>query len=736
MDIKSILVSAAFIINLFLSLLIYFRAKRTPANISLMVLAFAITGWCFAMVFYIMADKTSAILWAKLLHFFAVFTPTSFLLFGLYFPKDTITPKLLNTLIIVTFIMSSFALLQNAIITDVLIFPGADKKIVYGWAHPLYLIYFPLVFLIAYYVYYRKYLNATAYVRMQILYILLGCTATSLPAMITNLALPAMGYFGLHWVGQLFTMFWIGCMAYAIIKHRLLDIRLVVARAIIYILLVVFLGFVYALGIFLFAGFVLEKTVSQNYLFVSTIFALFIAFTVQPLKNYLESVTDKIFFKGTYNSNELVLKLTKIMASTLGLEALTKYTLHNLLDTMRITRGAFVLLKKDGTSVVKAEGYGTRIHFNAVDVKKLLSLKRIIVLDEEDDDEISKILRHFECNVIVPLLEDEHKEGLLILGEKKSGEIYLHKDIQVLEIFGPEVSVALTNAESYEEINKFNVTLKEEITKATKDLKNVNERLKELDVLKNEFVSVASHELRTPMTAIKSYLRMALDWKGGQLMEKQRFFIDRAYQSVDRLIKMVNDMLNISRIESGKLTIHIQSLDLKKLIQEVVEEVKPRANELGLHVDFHYDKSIPTVAADTDKIKEVIFNLVGNAMKFTNKEGTISISLKRKDDMVIVKIIDTGVGLDPEDLSKLFRKFGLLPGSYTTNQTAQGTGLGLYICKSIIDLHEGTISATSEGKGKGTEFSFGLKVFTEDVFKKFSVKFPCEPEKSVDLVHN
>jgi len=267
-------------------------------------------------------------------------------------------------------------------------------------------------------------------------------------------------------------------------------------------------------------------------------------------------------------------------------------------------------------------------------------------------------------------------------------------------------------------------------------LKEANEKLQALDKLKNEFVSVASHELRTPMTAIKSYLWMALKGKGGELNEKQRYYIERGYNSVDRLIRLVNDMLNISRIESGRITVELQSVDLIKLTQEVVDEVLPRAHEVGVTLNLNKAASLPNVLADPDKIKEVLFNLIGNSLKFTPKGGTITIIFNRKDGYVETSIKDTGAGIPQEDIGKLFQKFGLLPGSYITNQTTvAGTGLGLYICRSIINLHHGEIRAASEGRGKGSTFTFSLKEFHDSDMQELKTQSSEDTKSKMGLIH-
>lgn len=268
-----------------------------------------------------------------------------------------------------------------------------------------------------------------------------------------------------------------------------------------------------------------------------------------------------------------------------------------------------------------------------------------------------------------------------------------------------------------------------------RQVEDSNKRLKELDKLKNEFVSVASHELRTPMTAIKSYLWMALNDKGGALNEKQRYYVERGYNSVDRLIRLVNDMLNISRIESGRISIDMQPVDLIALTQEVVSEVLPRAQEGGITLTIQKPPLLPKVLADPDKIKEVLFNLIGNSLKFTPKGGTITVGYSAKDGFVETKIIDTGIGIAQEDIGKLFQKFGLLPGSYITNQTAMGTGLGLYICRSIIDLHHGEIKAESQGRGKGSTFTFTLREFNESELRAYKATSPDTQKDKIGLIH-
>ncbi len=187
---------------------------------------------------------------------------------------------------------------------------------------------------------------------------------------------------------------------------------------------------------------------------------------------------------------------------------------------------------------------------------------------------------------------------------------------------------------------------------------------------------------------------------------------------------MVNNMLNASRIESGRMILDITQTNLRGICLEVVSEFKPRAKELGLELKLKTDAETPKeskylVAANSDKIKEVIINLVGNSLKFTPKGGSITLSLEEKDNQVKVSVADTGVGIGKDSQEHLFEKFGFIKGSYRTNQdTSMGSGLGLYICKSIIELHEGKIWVESEGENKGTTFSFSLPTYSRKTLNR------------------
>ncbi|MBU1031854.1 HAMP domain-containing histidine kinase [Patescibacteria group bacterium] len=275
-----------------------------------------------------------------------------------------------------------------------------------------------------------------------------------------------------------------------------------------------------------------------------------------------------------------------------------------------------------------------------------------------------------------------------------------------------------------EERNKELMVLTAENTKAYEQLRNTsnllieaNRKLKELDIIKDDFVSIASHELRTPMTAIRSYAWMVLHRSNVPLPDNVEKYLVRISISTERMINLVNDMLNISRIESGRIEIKPEPVDLISLGKDIVDEVY-YSKSTAKNIKFILlEEKLPKIFADPEKLRQVFLNILGNALKFSSNGGKITISFFTDGRTIETRIKDEGPGLAREDLGRLFKKFGRLDNSYTSVATSGGTGLGLYISKNLIELMKGRIWATSEGLGKGSTFTFALPVASPEVIK-------------------
>lgn len=234
---------------------------------------------------------------------------------------------------------------------------------------------------------------------------------------------------------------------------------------------------------------------------------------------------------------------------------------------------------------------------------------------------------------------------------------------------------------------------------------DANDKLKDLDKLKTEFLSLASHQLRSPLTAIKGYSSMVLEGDFGKISAKARDAIDRVFQSTMNLTKIVEDLLNVSKIEQGGMKYEMTQFDLLDVVSDVSKDLEVVAIKKGLQFTFKTDGTQPyTITADKDKIRQVVINLIDNAIKYT-KGGAVSIYIEKHDSTIKFSVTDTGMGVTPEVKVKLFEKFSRGDGA---RMNTGGSGLGLYLAKQIIEAHGGSITLTSEGAEKGSTFYFEL----------------------------
>ena len=251
--------------------------------------------------------------------------------------------------------------------------------------------------------------------------------------------------------------------------------------------------------------------------------------------------------------------------------------------------------------------------------------------------------------------------------------------------------------------NKMTTALK----KSYSSLEQKIEELKELDKLKDDFLNTTSHELKTPLIPIKSQIQLLMAGDYGDLNKEQKESLEMISRNEKRLGKLVTDVLDISRFRSEKLKLIPKKFSLLKIIQNTVEEMKPGAREKEIDLTTKL-VDLPEITADPARISQVVSNLLNNAIKFTPEKGKIVIEAEKKEKEVIVKVIDTGVGISPKNLKKLFTPFFQLESGLARKHG--GTGLGLVICKGIVEAHGGKIWAESKGEGKGSTFSFTLPV--------------------------
>jgi signal transduction histidine kinase len=250
--------------------------------------------------------------------------------------------------------------------------------------------------------------------------------------------------------------------------------------------------------------------------------------------------------------------------------------------------------------------------------------------------------------------------------------------------------------------------LEKKVEDRTRELAFANEKLKELDRMKSDFVSHVSHELRTPLTAIKGAVDLVLRGVAGPLTEKQTHYLTRVRSNTQHLASLINDLLDLSKIESGKIEVKSSRISLGGLVHEVAEALRPVAAEKVIALETTIREPSILVWADRDKINQVLMNLIGNAIKFTPAQGRVTVSASRNGhESVQVSVSDTGPGVPPDEKEKIFAKFYRV--AEANGENPKGTGLGLAIAKALVELHGGKIWVESE-EGRGSTFSFILPV--------------------------
>ena len=302
--------------------------------------------------------------------------------------------------------------------------------------------------------------------------------------------------------------------------------------------------------------------------------------------------------------------------------------------------------------------------------------------------ELSEKLReesHIKMILLYPLTIDLKVLGILFLGLNRDYESLSTFEKDSIKSFINVIALSLDKAYLYEE------------------LQNANKKLKSLDKLKSEFLSLASHQFRSPLTAINGYTSMLLEGDFGVVSEKQKEIIDRVFESGKHLAKTVEDFLNVSKIDQNGMKYVMQPFDFEKVTHDLVNDLSIIANKKGLKLTFENDNKQPyTVNGDMEKIRQVISNLIDNSVKYT-KEGSVKVQLSKDEKLkkIHLSISDTGMGITPEIKQTLFRKFARGEGS-KLNTT--GSGLGLYLARVIMEVHKGKIWVESEGVGKGSQF--------------------------------
>jgi signal transduction histidine kinase len=308
--------------------------------------------------------------------------------------------------------------------------------------------------------------------------------------------------------------------------------------------------------------------------------------------------------------------------------------------------------------------------------------------------------------LILQLSKSNKIIGYLCLGDRLTS-VYTNRDIKELSNITDELVIAIENALAVQEIREFNIELRQKVDDATKELRNSNSTLRQLDKIKDEFIGMASHQLRTPLTSVKGYISMVLEGDAGKISSSQRQLLTEAFNSSERMVHLIGDFLNVSRLQAGKFLIDKRPVDLSKIVEQEVDSLQSYALARKMDLIYHIPKNFPIIDLDESKIRQVVMNFVDNALYYSKSYSPTNINLSVVDDNAVLIVKDFGIGVPQDEQAKLFTKF--YRASNARKARPDGTGVGLYLAKKIIIAHGGKMIFQST-EGKGSTFGFSLPI--------------------------
>jgi len=307
--------------------------------------------------------------------------------------------------------------------------------------------------------------------------------------------------------------------------------------------------------------------------------------------------------------------------------------------------------------------------------------------------------------IICPVLAQEGDQGFIFVGTQDNEIPITEGDRELIAVLANQIGQTLDNARLFEKTWRSQQELELKVEERTRQLTQALEELKKISKRKSDFISSVSHEIRTPLTSIKGYAAILLASKLGALPEEVRSRLEKINRHSDELVHMVNDLLDISRIESGKIEIKKEFLNLKVIIDKIVDLFSEQLKIKNISFGSFIPNDCQEILADRSQIERVFINLVGNALKFTPQNGKIDINANYINKIIQIDIRDSGFGIPQDAQESIFDEFFRVDN--TINQEVKGTGLGLTLVKRIIEAHQGRIWVKSK-VGEGSTFSFTL----------------------------
>lgn len=691
--------------GLALGSLVLFKNPKNIVNRGFFVYSLSMVIWSTANYF---ADLSfNPLFWNKATFFAAGLLAMSLYVFTLIFPMGTVKKR--QKIYLLASVPVALSAWTPFVVTGVSErFSGTAVSGFNPSYGPLYLpfvIYFSTMLLLGIAHIYQKSQRLTGSKKVRVKYFGLAIGLAVAMGLLTNVLLPMFTQDSSSAkLAPLALLVLVTVTSYAIVRHRLFNIRLVVARSLAFAFSIVTLGALYVIGLFVLSSVLLirtEKDWTENVVYLGL--SIFLALTFNPFLRFYERITKRVFYRGHYDVQDVLSRIGRVMESEIILEKLATNAIKEICQSLYIASGQIVILDKD--RIYKQWQYGS-VPEKTLNTAQLQHLnQKINVTDELNSGIRFDLLESQNARISLLLNSKDEHLGYILLGDKLNGDIYTEDDIRLLEIIARDISVSVQNAKAYEKIALFNETLQARIKEATTELQRSNLKLKSIDESKDDFISMASHQLRTPLTSVKGYLSMVLEGDAGDINPTQRQMLGQAYISSQRMTFLIADLLNLSRLKTGKFLIDRQPANLADVVGQEVAQLIDTAKARNLTLHYTPPKDFPSLLLDETKTRQVIMNFVDNAIYYTPSGGEIEISLVEKDNTVEYTVTDNGIGVAKSEQPKLFTKF--YRADNAKRARPDGTGLGLFMAKKVIIAQGGSIIFKSE-EGKGSTFGFSF----------------------------
>lgn len=698
--------------NFLLGFFVYRRNPKNEANITFFLLTISIAVWISTLYLYYVIPDPHWVLIIGRINYAAPTLAIFFLFHFTYiFPEKTYKfHSILEWFTRIFTVLLFLVTIATPYIDKQEIVHGAERTVVFGQLYPLWIIYFTVLAIVGLWLLVYKLRQASSTQKTQLKYLFAGLIITLVFGMTTNIFLPSfLSVTDFQPIGPVATLGLTVLTAYAIARHRFLDITGVVARTVshtLFLLTVVIFEVIFVVALTKMLPHTFDRTL------VAGFGAVIIVMGYDVVRKYVARLTDHIFFQGRYDTEDLLAVLTHIMASIIHIKKLSEKLLVTIIEEMKITQGAFMLVT-DTHEVNHIESV------NWINISKLKDpeLERLLhhdrtsyVFDELPDNQMKEMFRKCGIAVALPLRIKNREIGLLLLGVKSSGEIYNERDLELLEIFAPQAAVALNNAREYQEIQEFTKTLEKKVEERTEELQVAQKKelakAQEVVRIKDEFVFVATHDLATPVTAIAGFMDL-IKSSSKKIPLEVKGYLSEIDEATGRLRDLVNDLLQVARGESGTIKVDLEPVDAVKTVNSAVKLLRQRASERKIRISVNMDTRHQSIMADQAKLSEVVENLISNGVKYNRDKGELTITSKAAGDRLVIEIADTGIGIPAEEQGKVFTKFYRSESDKAREQT--GTGLGLFVVNMLVEKMKGKISFTSV-EGKGTTFWLEFKL--------------------------